>query len=86
VPNLRRVYFFLRRGSSLAMHRSHGLARWASHSFCAGKILTTIQRASGAAGSTRRMVLALRCGGGGRIRYQTTNASAVAWRGLMSAV
>src|ERR1700693_610895 len=35
-------YFFFRRGSSLARHRSHGLARWASHSFWVGKVVTTL--------------------------------------------
>src|SRR5262249_22612896 len=71
----------LRRASSLATHRPHGLLRWASHSFWVGKLLTFVHpekvpMCGWAVG------LALRCGTGGCIRYQTTRASAAAWRGF----
>jgi hypothetical protein len=44
--------FYLKRGASVAMHRSHGLARWATHSLSVGKVLTVTHPDKGAAGAT----------------------------------
>jgi hypothetical protein len=42
----------MRRGSSVATHWSHGLARWASHSLSVGKVLTITHPDKGQAAAT----------------------------------
>src|SRR6266478_528391 len=84
LPRLAHHYFSLRRGSSEATHRCHGLARWASHSFWVGKLLTIFHPRRAAAVSLWTACV-LRCGNGGCIRYQPTKTSAATWRGHMPA-